>query len=240
MTDSPIPELHTVLNCLVSLVVSSAETGTACQHWNGNRIDDACSGGSSISGGGSGWTCRTPPTPVSSRPTACAQFGFDGVTHPGPVIEAGELTVTTFVNDLRTHVLAADVDTTLHGALESNRTNPSLTIHLHGPPNRPEFDGYPTSALRPGQSMDMAFMGTNGLSIYSGPAAPYLIHDDRDTSEADNPIGLPSGKHEMPLLLCDKVFYPDGRLRYDNTPTVQQGHCAGGLCGDVMVVNGKA
>ncbi|QII07177.1 multicopper oxidase domain-containing protein [Rhodococcoides fascians A25f] len=186
-----------------------------------------------------------------------ASWGFDGVTHLGPILEVrrGEIISTRFVNDLRSHVLAADVDTTLHGALEIDRTEPPLAVHLHGAPNRPEFDGYPTSVVRPGQSVEMTFgndldattlwyhdhsMGTSRLSIYSGLAAPYFVRDDWDTGEADNPLGLPSGTREIPLMVCDKLFYDDGRLRYDNTPTVQQGHWAGGLCGDVMVVNGKA
>ncbi|EME22908.1 multicopper oxidase family protein [Rhodococcus triatomae] len=184
-------------------------------------------------------------------------WGFGGVTHLGPVLEAraGEPSEMTFVNDLRTHVLAADIDTTLHGALPIDRTSPPLVVHLHGAPNRPEYDGYPTVPIRPGQSVDMSFgtgmeattlwyhdhsMGTTRLSMFAGLAAPYLIRDEWDTGRPDNPIGLPAGDHEIPLIICDKLFHPDGRLRYDNTPTVQQGHWAGGLCGDVMVVNGAA
>ena len=41
------------------------------------------------------------------------------------------------------------------------------------------------------------------------------------------------------LIISDKLFYPDGKMRYDNTWTVPTGHWAGGLSGDTMVVNGK-
>lgn len=184
-------------------------------------------------------------------------LGFGGQAHHGPILEAhsGTNVPMTFINRIRRNPMADDVDTTLHGVHEKDRTAQPTVIHLHGAPNRPGDDGFPTLPFRPGQRATYTFnnampatglwyhdhsMGTTRLSLYAGLAAPYYIRDQWDTGESDNPLGLPSGVHEVPLIICDKVFYPDGSLRYDGTPTVPKGHWAGGLSGDVMVVNGKA
>ncbi len=182
-------------------------------------------------------------------------FGFGGLTHHGPTIEthAGAEPEVTVVNRLRRHPMGTDVDTTLHGASELDRTLPPLVVHLHGAPNRPADDGFPTSPFRlggavtyrfrnPGEAAQLWYhdhsMGTTRLSIYAGLSGHYLVRDEWDTGRHDNPLGLPTGEHETPLVLCDKLFYPDGRLRYDNTPAVAAGHVTGGMAGDTMVVNG--
>ncbi len=185
-------------------------------------------------------------------------WGFDGVTHLGPVIEVqrGEVTPTRFVNNLARHVMADYVDLSLHGVNPEDIDRPPLVIHLHGAPNTPVNDGYPTAVMRPGESIDYTFnndleattlwyhdhsMGVTRLSIYAGLAAPYWVRDEFDTGEDDNPLGLPAGEYEQPLIICDKIFIRDGRLRYDSVRTnLLQHHWNGGLSGDVMIVNGKA
>ncbi|WP_319448600.1 MULTISPECIES: multicopper oxidase domain-containing protein [unclassified Mycobacterium] len=116
-------------------------------------------------------------------------WGFDGVSHLGPVIEAhrGEDTVTTFVNGLGSHILSEYIDRRVHGASNEDKLHPRLVIHLHGAPNRPVDDGYPTSCMLPGQSYDYRFandleattlwyhdhsMGLTRLNVYAGLAAP--------------------------------------------------------------------
>lgn len=182
--------------------------------------------------------------------------GFGGLSHHGPTIEtqAGAEPTIRFVNNLRSHPMAVDVDTTLHGVSEKDRHRPPLVIHLHGAPNRPEHDGFPTSPFRLGRGVDYRFtnpphacplwyhdhsMGTTRLSIYAGLSGHYHVRDQWDTGTRDNPLGLPAGGYEAALIISDKLFYPDGKMRYDNTWTVPTGHWAGGLCGDTMVVNGK-
>ncbi|MGV9711650.1 multicopper oxidase family protein [Gordonia sp. NPDC003424] len=182
-------------------------------------------------------------------------LGFGGLTHHGPTIEsgAGDEPVITFTNRMGRHPMAVDIDTTLHGASEMDRQRPPLVIHLHGAPNRPADDGYPTSPFRPGRSNTYRFgnppqaaplwyhdhsMGTTRLSMYAGLAAHYHVRDEWDTGRPSNPLGLPADEYEVALIMCDKLFYPDGRLRYGNTPTVAPGHWTGGMVGDTMVVNG--
>jgi FtsP/CotA-like multicopper oxidase with cupredoxin domain len=112
-------------------------------------------------------------------------WGFDGVSHLGPVIEAqrGEVTKTTFVNGLGRHVMADYVDLSLHGVVPEDIDRPPLVVHLHGAPNSPVDDGYPTAIIRPGQYIDYTFgndleaaplwyhdhsMGSTRLSLYAG------------------------------------------------------------------------
>jgi FtsP/CotA-like multicopper oxidase with cupredoxin domain len=185
-------------------------------------------------------------------------WGFDGVSHLGPVIEAhrDDDTATTFVNGLDTHILAEYVDRRLHGASNEDKLHPRMVIHLHGAPNRPENDGYPMSCMTPGQSFDYRFannleattlwyhdhsMGITRLNIYAGLAAPYWVRDEFDTGADDNPLGLPAGDHEIPLVISDKLFYRNGGMRYNSVRTPIFEHIwGGGLAGDVIVVNGKA
>ncbi|WP_307795364.1 multicopper oxidase family protein [Actinacidiphila acididurans] len=69
-------------------------------------------------------------------------------------------------------------------------------------------------------------MGMTSLNVYAGLAGLYTIRDPEDEQ-----LGLPSGEFEVPLILQDKTFNPDGTLAY--TMTLQEGE-------DTPVVNGKA
>ena len=144
---------------------------------------------------------------------------------------------------------------TLHGVSEKDRHRPPLVIHLHGAPNRPEHDGFPTSPFRLGRGVDYRF--TNPPHAQSTLVPRPFDGDDpaehlcgperalprprpvRDTGTRDNPLDLPAGGYETALVISDELFLPDGKMRYDNTWTVPTGHWAGGLAGDTMVVNGK-
>jgi spore coat protein A len=70
-------------------------------------------------------------------------------------------------------------------------------------------------------------LGITRLNVYMGLAGFYLI---RDAAEAA--LGLPTGLHEVPLVIQDRRFAPDGSLSY---PAVWQEH----FFGDVVLVNGK-
>lgn len=69
-------------------------------------------------------------------------------------------------------------------------------------------------------------MGMTSVNVYAGLAGLYLVRDP-----ADERFGLPQGACEVPLILQDRTFNPDGSLAY--TMTLQQGE-------DTPVVNGKA
>ncbi|WP_328724343.1 hypothetical protein [Streptomyces sp. NBC_00259] len=59
-------------------------------------------------------------------------------------------------------------------------------------------------------------MGMTSLNVYAGLAGLYLIRDP-----ADERLGLPRGEFEVPLILQDRTFNPDGSLAY--TMTMREG-----------------
>ena len=69
-------------------------------------------------------------------------------------------------------------------------------------------------------------MGITRLNVTMGLAGFYLIHDADETS-----LDLPSGADDIPLIIQDRTFGPDGQIRYPATwqPTV---------LGDKILVNG--
>ncbi|MFD4265793.1 multicopper oxidase family protein [Rhodococcus sp. NPDC058481] len=183
-------------------------------------------------------------------------LGYGGMDYLGPTIEAhaGEPTTVAFHNGITTHPFAADFDTSLHGLSERDRTEIPTSMHLHGGVTAPEFDGHPELISRPGEGFVHHFpnrrdsgslwyhdhaMGVTRLNVYAGLAGLYTLRDEFDTGRSDNPLGLPAGQYEIPLVMQEKLFTADGRQSIRSTPIVPQGRWEGGAVGDVGVVNGK-
>lgn len=182
-----------------------------------------------------------PPTTV---------WGFhDGTNggYPGPTIEArtGSPVQVTWVNDLRDedgqflkhHPLS--VDHCLHGAGDDT---PRTVVHLHGGHVPASSDGNPEEFLLPGQRVSYEYpnqqraatiwyhdhaLGITRLNVVMGLAGFYLIRDDEEEA-----LGLPSGKYEIPLVIQDRSFNPDGSLLY---PAKWQES----VFGNALLVNGK-
>jgi spore coat protein A len=187
-----------------------------------------------------------PPTTV---------WGYDdgtGPATPGPVIEARkDLPVTVnWTNDLRDldtgllrtdHYLQQSSDdlTCTHGAVDDAKT----VVHLHGGHVPAAVDGYPEDTFLPGAPAaiydypnnqwaapiwfhDHA-LGITRLNVYMGLAGLYLIRD-----AIEDAINLPAGAYEIPLVLQDRKFNPDGSYFY---PGTWQDH----FFGDKVMVNGK-
>ena len=172
-----------------------------------------------------------------------------GGTYPGPTIEAaaGELVRVRWISDLRDsngvlrteHLLP--VDTCLHGPnMEGN--NPRTVVHLHGAHTAPQWDGYPEDTILPGQEQTFDYpnhqlpaalwyhdhaLGITRLNVWLGLAGLYTIRD-----AFENALGLPAGRYEVPLVIQDRSFAPDGSLLY---PATWEEHAHG----DTMLVNGK-
>ncbi len=174
----------------------------------------------------------------------------------GPVVVArrGRETTIEYRNRITTHPFAADFDTSLHGLGEHDRTAVPTSMHLHGGVTPPEFDGHPKQISRPGQGYTYRFpnqqeattmwyhdhaMAVTRLNVYAGLAGLYLLRDEYDTGEPGNPLGLPTGAHELDLVLQEKIVNSDGTQSIRSTPVVPQGRWEGGAVGDVGVVNGK-
>jgi len=81
-------------------------------------------------------------------------------------------------------------------------------------------------------------LGTTRLNVFAGLAAGYLLRDTNDTGAEPNPIGIPGGAYEIPLVIQDRQINADGTLRYP-TSTIPGVTWIGEYFGDVMLVNGK-
>lgn len=186
---------------------------------------------------------------------AVPAFGYNDQTYLGPTVEheAGRPLTVRFRNRLGAHPFAADIDTTLHGVPESYRTTVPASLHLHGGVTPPASDGHPEQLVMPGQHLDHDFplrqsaghlwyhdhaMGITRANVYAGLTGMMLLRDEFDTGAPDNPLGLPAGEFEIPLVLQEKLFAPDGRQSLRSTAVVPPGSWEGGAVGDVGVVNG--
>ena len=83
-------------------------------------------------------------------------------------------------------------------------------------------------------------LGNTRTNVYAGLAGAYIIRDDQDTGEPDNPLGLPAGPYEIPLVLQDKTFNADGSMFYPTQGvTAYHPQWVPEFFGDVAVVNAK-
>jgi len=82
-------------------------------------------------------------------------------------------------------------------------------------------------------------MDFSGPQVWRGLVGLHLHRDDEEAA-----LGLPAGERELPLLVCDRSFGPDGQLLYPSldqelrhTPGVLRDF-ADGVLGDTVLVNG--
>ncbi|MFN0029353.1 MAG: multicopper oxidase domain-containing protein [Acidimicrobiales bacterium] len=156
-------------------------------------------------------------------------YGYGG-SFPGPTIrvERNRQVVARFANQLPAR----------HPTL---RYEPWTSVHLHGSPSLPQYDGYASDITRPGQFKDYYYPDTqssrtmwyhdHGLhhtaqNVYQGLAGFFLEHD-----AAEDGLGLPSGEHDVPLMISDAMFQTSGELLFSLEDE-------SGMWGDVMMVNG--
>jgi len=180
-------------------------------------------------------------------------WGYGGMPYLGPTFEVkrGVPITVTARNNLGAHPLAFAIDTTLHGAVEADKTTPRTTVHLHGGNTEAGSDGHPEATFLPGRRFDYHYannqeattlwyhdhsLGITRLNVHAGLAGMYLVRDARDTGLAGNPIGLPSGQFELPLIIQDRMFNADGTMAFPAGPlTIWSPE----FFGDTAVVNGK-
>jgi len=185
---------------------------------------------------------------------ATPTWGYGGASYLGPTFQTrrGVPIDLTATNSLGAHPLAAFIDTSLNGALESDMANPRVAVHLHGGNTEPGSDGHPEDTFTSGANRTYHYhndqegttlwyhdhaMGITRLNVYAGLAGFYLLRDQYDTGEAGGPIDLPTGPYEIPLVIQDKMFNWDGTLAY---PLGEFGSIwAPEFFGDVGTVNGK-
>ncbi len=174
-------------------------------------------------------------------------WGFNS-TLPGPTIEvrSGHGVTVEWVNELPASHLFP-VDHNLEGA-EADKPLVRAVVHLHGSRVPAESDGYPGSWFVPGKSsvcfypnqQDAATlwyhdhaMGINRLNIYAGLFGLFLIRD-----AFEDGLGLPAGRFEIPLVLCDRLFDREGQFLYPVSPDPKHPWVPE-VFGDAVLVNGK-
>ncbi len=182
------------------------------------------------------------------RDVAATTFWGYGASCPGPTIEAraGKPVLVEWVNQLpRQHLFP--IDHTLHGA-EAAKPDVRTVVHLHGGRTGPESDGYPEDWFVPGQSATCFYpnrqeaaglfyhdhaMGITRLNAVAGLMGLYLMRD-----EFEDGLNLPKGAYEIPLVMFDRSFQPDGQIFYPvsgkpGAPWVSEYY------GSAILVNGK-
>ena len=190
-----------------------------------------------------------------------------GLPYLGPTIQAtrrpNDTAETALTVEWRNELGNAFLpnDPTLMGAVLPGQPARIVT-HLHGGENHPQFDGTPLQWFTAGDTRGPHYitntftyyneqrasmiwyhdhaLGNTRTNVYAGLAGIYFIRDDDDTGEAENPLGLPAGEYEIPLVLQDKTFNADGSFFYP-TQGVTDAHpqWVPEFFGDVAVVNAK-
>lgn len=133
----------------------------------------------------------------------------------------------------------------MHGMDQAPETR--TVVHMHGSRVPTNSDGYPEDWFGPGKNKLCFYpnkqdatalwlhdhaMGVSRFNVVAGMMGWYIVRD-----EVEEALGLPSGEHELPLMIYDRSFTPDGQLFYPNPP--DEGAWAQEYLGDAMVVNGK-
>jgi spore coat protein A len=180
------------------------------------------------------------------KPTRCWTYGG---CMPGPTLEtrSGEGILVEWVNALpQKHFLP--IDYRLHGA-EPDHPEVRTVVHVHGAKTPHVSDGYPEEWYTPGHSALFHYpnrqeaaalwyhdhaMGINRLNMYAGLFGAYIVRD-----EAEDALGLPGGEFEIPLLLCDRMFYGDDHQFYYPTSTYAGAPWIWDIDADGILVNGK-
>ncbi|HEY8141542.1 MAG TPA: DNRLRE domain-containing protein [Kofleriaceae bacterium] len=172
--------------------------------------------------------------------------GTSGPVYPGPTIVArrDQPVHVTWRNDIRdpdgvprtSHYLPVDE------CVEGVGDTASTVVHLHGGHIAAESDGYPEDAYPPGEERVYEYlnwqqaatlwyhdhaMGITRLNVYMGLAGLYVLHDDEEEA-----LGLPDGEQDVPLVIQDRSFNPDGSLQY---PEMWMEH----FFGNTILVNGR-
>ena len=185
-------------------------------------------------------------------------WGYEG-TYPGPTFEVrkGELVKVKWINQLpNKHLLP--VDKSITGPVPAVRT----VVHLHGGRSPANSDGHPQAWFTKGfaktgprfvsristypnrQNATTLWyhdhtLAITRLNVYAGLAGFYLIRDKNE-----NCLNLPKGKYEIPLVVQDRSFNPNGSLFYPKKPdTPKKGipipSVVPEFFGDTILVNGK-
>jgi spore coat protein A len=199
---------------------------------------------------------QLPPTPLWAYDDGSGLVDQAGSFGMAVAAQTGQPVQIDFTNALpATYPAWIPVDTRLTPLKDQVR----LMTHLHGGFVSEDSDGNPAvtaNGFGPGETQRVLYpnqkpqqpasllwfhdhgLGTTRLNVFAGLAAAYLIRDEFDTGAPDNANGLPSGAYEIPLVIQDRMFNPDGTFLYPRS-VIPGVTWIGEYFGDVMLVNGK-
>jgi spore coat protein A, manganese oxidase len=197
-----------------------------------------------------------PPTPFWAYDDGSGLAGQSGSFGMAIIAQSGTPITVSYTHGLpATYPEWIPVDTQLTPLGNQVR----LITHLHGGFVAADSDGNPAltpNGFGPGETQTVFYtnqqpqmpasllwfhdhgLGTTRLNVFAGLAAAYILRDEFDTGAEANPIGIPGGAYEIPLVIQDRQFNPDGTFLYpiSDIPGVTW---IGEYFGDVMLVNGK-
>jgi spore coat protein A, manganese oxidase len=195
---------------------------------------------------------QLPPTPLWAYDDGSGLAGQAGSFGMVVVAQKGTPVGVSYTNNLPyTYPGWIPVDTRLTPLGDQVR----VMTHLHEGFVAADSDGNPAvtpDGFGPGQTQTVTYpneqaaallwfhdhaLGATRLNVFAGLAGAYILRDQNDTGTEPNPIGIPGGAYEIPLVIQDRQFNSDGTLLY---PTSDLGVTwIGEYFGDVMLVNGK-
>jgi spore coat protein A len=197
-----------------------------------------------------------PPTPLWAYDDGSGLGGQSGSFGMAVVGQSGTPLYVSYTHNLPpTYPSWIPVDTRLTPLGDQVR----IMTHLHGGFVAADSDGNPAitpKGFGPGETQYVFYtnqlpqmpasllwfhdhgLGATRLNVFAGLAAAYILRDEFDTGAEPNPIGIPGGSYEIPLVVQDRQFNADGNFLYPTSdiPTVTW---IGEYFGDVMLVNGK-
>jgi spore coat protein A len=197
-----------------------------------------------------------PPTPLWAYDDGSGLAGQAGSFGMAVVAQSGTPLEVDFTHGLpATYPSWIPVDTRLTPLGNDVR----LMTHLHGGFVAGDSDGNPAvtpNGFGPGETQTVLYsnqqpqmpasllwfhdhgLGATRLNVFAGLAAAYVLRDEYDTGDEPNPIGIPGGAYEIPLVVQDRQFNPDGTFLYPISD-IEGVTWMGEYFGDVMLVNGK-
>jgi spore coat protein A len=197
-------------------------------------------------------------------------WGYGG-RYPGPTIEArvGQAVRVRWTNAIAAgrFLIPGAFDPNLEGT-DMGEPQVKTVVHLHGADVATASDGHPEAWFGPGFAVkgpdwqtdvydypnrqppamlwyhDHA-MGQTRLNVYAGLVGAYLLRDDGAHAGAAK-TGLPNGRHEIVLLIQDRMFDTEGALLFPvRDPAVvptgpdHPGPWLPEFFGNTVAVNGK-
>jgi spore coat protein A len=196
------------------------------------------------------------PTPLWAYDDGSGLMGQAGSFGMAVVAQSGTPLTVTYTHDLPdTYPDWLPVDTRLTPLGNEVR----LMTHLHGGFVAADSDGNPAvtpNGFGSGETQSVFYtnqqpqmpasllwfhdhgLGATRLNVFAGLAAAYILRDELDTGEEPNPIGIPGGAYEIPLVVQDRQFNPDGTFLYPRSD-IEGADWIGEYFGDTMLVNGK-